>query len=75
MAGITEVSPVKRKKLSQVKGSEEKRFVIEDAARTFKRFAELKREIREIKADKELMKAVKANLQQEIADTKTAMKS
>ena len=64
---------IKRKKLSQVKDKDEKRFMVEDAARTFKRFAEFKREIREIKADKELLAAAKLVLRQEIADTKKAM--
>lgn len=64
---------IKRKKLSQIKGSDERRFFIEDAARTFKRFAEMKREIKEIKADPELLKVVKEVLRQEIADTKKAM--
>lgn len=75
MAGITQATPttIKRKRLSQAKGSDEKRFMIEDAARTFKRFAEIKREIKEIKADKELFKAAREVLRQEIADTKKAM--
>ena len=70
-----EVSPtgIKRKKLSAVKGSEEKGYMIEDAARTMKRFAEIKREIREIKADKKLFEAARVVLKQEIADTKKAM--
>lgn len=45
------------------------------AAYAFKRFAETKREIRAIKKDKELLKAVKAVLQQEIIDRKEAMKT
>ena len=64
---------IKRKKLPQIKDKDERRYFIEDAARTFKRFAEMKREIREIKADKELLKAAQAVLRQEIADTKKAM--
>ena len=64
---------IKKKRLSQAKGSDEKRWMIEDAAHTFKRFAEIKREIKEIKADKELFKAAQAALRQEIADTKKAM--
>lgn len=72
MARITETG-IKRKKFSQVKDKDEKRFMAEDAARTFKRAAEIKREIREIKADPELLKAAKAVLRQEIADTKKAI--
>ena len=64
---------IKRKLLSQAKGSDDKRFMIEDAARTFKRFAEMKREIAEIKADKPLFAAAREVLKQEIADTKKAM--
>lgn len=74
MAGIAEVpTAMKKKRLSQAKGSDEKRFMIEDAARTMKRFAEIKREIKEIKADKELFEAARGVLKQEIADTKKAM--
>ena len=63
----------KRKKFSLVKNSEEKRMMAEDAARTMKRFAEIKREIREIKEDKPLFESARAILKQEIADTKKAM--
>lgn len=72
---VTPEAPIgiKKKKLSQVKGSDEKRWMIEDAARTMKRLAEIKREIREIKADKPLFEAARAVLRQEIADTKKAM--
>lgn len=74
MTGIPEAPVgVKKKKLSQIKDKDERRFLIEDAARTFKRFAEMKREIREIKADEELLKAAQAVLRQEIIDTKKAM--
>ncbi len=66
---------IKKKKLSQAKGSDEKRFMIEDAARTMKRLAEIKREIREIKADPDLFEAAKNVLRQEIADTKKAITS
>ena len=72
MAGITEVG-IKKKKFSQVKDKDEKRFMAQDAARTFKRSAEIKREIKEIKADKELLAAAKVILRQEIADTKKAI--
>ena len=74
MARTIEVEDgIKQKKLSQVKDADEKRFMIEDAARTFERFAETKREIRLIKADKQLLAAVKTLLKQKIADTKKAM--
>lgn len=76
MAGIMEApTGIKKKRLSQARGSDEKRFMIEDAARTMKRFAEIKREIQEIKADKGLFEAAKGVLRQEIADTKKAMTS
>ncbi|KKN73461.1 hypothetical protein LCGC14_0400360 [marine sediment metagenome] len=76
MAGVEEMPiAIKKKRLSAIKGSEEKRFMIEDAARTMKRFAEIKREIREIKADKELLEAARTVLRQEITDTKKAMTS
>jgi hypothetical protein len=52
------------KKLSAIKNKNEKRFRIEDAARTFERFAEIKREIKQIKADPELFKASQALLTQ-----------
>lgn len=74
MAGIPE-AVIKKKKLSQVKDRDEKRYMIEDAVRAFKRLSETKREIREIKTDKELLKAVRSTLQQEIVDTKTALKT
>lgn len=74
MAGITEVpTAMKKKTLSQTRGSEEKRWMIEDAARTLKRLAEIKREIKEIKTDKPLFAAAREVLKQEIADTKKAM--
>lgn len=37
------VAGVKKKKLSAVKDKDEKRYMIEDAARTMKRMAEIKR--------------------------------
>lgn len=74
MAGIIKAIDVpKKKKFSQVKDKDERRFMAEDAAHTFKRSAEIKREIKEIKADKELLVAAKAILAQEIADTKNAI--
>ncbi len=65
---------IEKMKLSAVKDRNEKRFMIEDAARTMKRLAEVKREVQEIKADKELFDGARVILQQEIADTKKAMK-
>ena len=62
------------RKLSSIKDKMERKFFIEDAARTFKRLGEVKREIAEIKKDPELLKAVKEILRQEIAETKKALK-
>jgi hypothetical protein len=62
------------KKLSKIKDKEERRWAIEDAARTFERLAETKREIKRIKADPELFGAVQAFLAQKIADMKAAKK-
>ena len=62
----------KPKKLSEIKDKDEKRFRVEDAARTFKRFGEIKREIADIKADPELFKMAKALLGQEATDIKKA---
>ena len=61
------------KKLSKVKDKMERQYLIDDAARTFKRSAEIKREIKQIKAQPDLLKAVKELLRQEIADTKKAI--
>ena len=72
---VPQATGIKKKKLSAVKGSEEKRFMIEDAARIMKRRAEVEREIKEIKADEPLFKAARALLQQEISDIKRGMKS
>lgn len=66
---------IKKKKFSAVKDADEKRFMVEDAARTMKRLAEVKREIREIKADPPLFKAARTLLNQEIADIKSGIKS
>ena len=74
MAGIAvEAKIPKRKKFSTLRGSENKLMMARDAAFTMKRFAEVKREVRDIKADKELFEAARAILKQEIADTKKAM--
>jgi hypothetical protein len=75
MAGPTIAKIPKRKKFSTVKNSEEKRMMANDAAFTMKRFAEIKREIREIKADKPLFEAARAILKQEVADLKSGMKT
>lgn len=64
----------KKKKLSEEKDKDEKRWMIEDAARTLKRRAEINREIKEIKADPPLFKAARAILQQEVADIKGGLK-
>lgn len=76
-AKITAMFPeaAKPKKLSQIKDADEKRWKIEDAARTLKRLPEIKREIAHIKEDKPLFKAARALLAQEVADAKTALKS
>ncbi len=63
------------KKLSQIKDKDEKRFRIEEAARTFERKAEIDRDIKQIKADPELFKASQALLTQKIEDMKAAKKS
>lgn len=53
------------KPLSQLKG-DERGWAIESAARTLKEFARIRR-------DKPMMKAARAYLKQEIADSKKAM--
>ncbi len=63
----------KPKKLSDVKDKDEKRFMIEDAARTLKRSVETQREVAEMKQrDPKLREAAQALLDQEIADLKKA---
>lgn len=70
---ITEtISALRPTKLKNVKDTDEKRWKIEGAASTFKRKAEIEREIKDIKADPELIKAVRELLKQEAADTKKA---
>ena len=66
---------MKPKKLSQIKDKDERRFRIEDAVRTFERFAEVKRDIELIKTDQELFEAVKVVLDQKVADLKAAKKT
>ena len=56
------------KTLSQIKGSDEKRWAIESAANTLKEFFR-------IKADKPLLKAARAKLREEIANSKAALKT
>lgn len=56
------------RKLSQIKGADEKRWAIESAATTLKEFFR-------IKADKPLLKAARAELKQQIADSKAALKT
>ena len=63
---------MKPTKLSQIKDKDEKRWRIEDAVRTFERSIEIKREIEDIKADKELHAAVEAALKQKTSDLKKA---
>lgn len=76
MAGLETISGLpKRKKFSQVKDRDEKRFMAEDAARTLKRSIEIKREVKEIKADKELLAATRKILVQEVAEAKAAAKT
>lgn len=66
---------MKPKKLSEIKDKDEKRFMVEDAARTLKRLGEIEREIVDIKADPELFAAAKGLLSEEIEDTKKALKT
>ena len=56
------------KKLSAIKDKDERRWAIEGAARALKKFASIKR-------DKELMKAARAYLKQEIADSQKVLKT
>ena len=65
----------KKKKLSEEKDKQEKQWMIEDAARALKRLPEIKREIKEIKADPPLFKAARALLQQQIDDIKGGLKT
>lgn len=74
-AAFPEAFAPKPKKLSEIKDKDEKRFKIDDAFFTLKRFAEVERQMAEIKADPELFEAAKAKIDQEIADLVTAKKS
>ncbi len=64
---------MKPKKLSEIKDKDEKRWAIQDAARTLKRANEIKREIADIEADPELFAAAKQLLSEELEDTKKAL--
>lgn len=66
----------KPKKLSQIKDKDEKRFLVEDAARTLERSIEIQRELAEMKKnDPELFAAAQAVIDQRISDLKAAKKS
>ena len=67
---------VKPRKLSQVKDKDEKRFMVENAARTMERSAEVKREIADMKQNgPELFTAAQAKIDQKVTDLKAAKKS
>ena len=53
--------------------AETKKRLAEDAAFTLKRQAEIKKDVKTIKADKELLAAAKDILREEIAERKTAL--
>ncbi len=53
--------------------SENKKNVANDAAFTLKRAAEIKKDVKTIKADKELLAAAKDILREEIAERKKAL--
>ena len=65
----------KPKKLSAIKDQDERRWKIEDSARTLKRQNEIEREIDGIKADPGLFEAAKMLLSEELEDTKKALKT
>lgn len=56
------VSEMSFKDFSKIKDSEEKRFMAQDAAHTLIRAEKIKIEAKEIRANKELMKAVRPEL-------------
>ena len=63
----------KPKKMAEVKDRDEKRWMIEDAARTLQRSVEIEREIAEMKErDPKLFAAAQALVDQQIADLKKA---
>jgi len=64
MAQVNEAIPMAEKPFSQLKG-DERLWRIEDAVRTLKRYAELKR-----KENSALIKAAREELQKEIDDSK-----
>lgn len=65
---MKEVPMATERKLSAIKDKQERQWAIEDAARTLKKFASIKR-------DKELLKAARAYLKQEIADSQKVLKT
>ena len=65
----------KPKKLSEIKDKDDRRFRIEDAARTLERLADVERDVEDIKTDPELFEAAKAKIDQKIADLSAAKKS
>lgn len=54
--------------LSQIRGADEKRWAIERAASTLKEFFRIKK-------DKPLLKAARAELKRQLAETKAAIKT
>ncbi len=74
MAQPQEVTSPLRKKFSEEKDKDEKRFMVMDAVNAFKRLPELKREIIEIRKDKPLLAAVQEALKKEVEDDKAAQK-
>ena len=75
MARPIAVTNPPRKKFSEEKDKDEKRFMVMDAVQSFKRLPDLKREIKAIKLNKPLLAAVQEALKKEVEDSKTAMKS
>lgn len=67
------ISVRKKKKFSSIKDADDRKFAAQDAAFTLKRQAEVKREVKEIKADPELLAAAKEVLKLEIAESKKAL--
>ncbi len=65
----------KPKKLSKVKDKDERRFMISDAVQAFRTMSRVKREIKDIREDPELVKAAKEVLRKEIADRKAELKT
>lgn len=61
------------KPFKSFKDAEQKRHLAEDAAFTLKRNAEIKKDVKAIKADPELLAAAKEVLRKEIDERKTAL--